>query len=66
MYTYSQNRTPWQYFEYVYDFIILKMSTVTIHYRGDFHTRKHLQIWFRFSVCGPILISIGISIVLLI
>jgi hypothetical protein len=25
MYTCSQNRTPWQYFEYVYDFIILKL-----------------------------------------
>jgi hypothetical protein len=50
MYTYNQNRTPRQRFEYVYDFIILKMGTVTIHYQGDFHTRKRLQIWFRFSV----------------
>jgi hypothetical protein len=44
MYTYSRNRTLQQYFGYVYDFIILKMNTVTIHYLGDFHTRKHLQI----------------------
>jgi hypothetical protein len=66
MYTYSKNQTPRQYFEYVYDFIILKMSTVTIHYRSDFHTRKHLQIWFCFSVCGTILVSIGINIILLI
>jgi hypothetical protein len=50
MYTYSQNRTPWQCFEYVYDFIILKISAVTIHHLGDFYTRKRLQIWFRFSV----------------
>jgi hypothetical protein len=39
MYTCSQNRTPRQYFEYAYDFIILKMNTVTIHYVSDFHTR---------------------------
>jgi hypothetical protein len=44
MYTYSQNGTPQQYFGYVYDFIILKMNTVTIHYLGDLHTRIHLQI----------------------
>jgi hypothetical protein len=31
MYTCSQNRTPRQCFEYVYDFIILKMNTITIH-----------------------------------
>jgi hypothetical protein len=36
MYTCSQNRIPRQYFEYAYDFIILKMSTVTIHYFRDF------------------------------
>jgi hypothetical protein len=36
MYTCSQNRTPRQYFEYVYDFIILKMIMVTIHYLNDF------------------------------
>jgi hypothetical protein len=36
MYTCSQNRTARQYFEYAYDFIILKMSTVTIHYFRDF------------------------------
>jgi hypothetical protein len=41
MYTCNQNRTPRQY---AYDFIILKMNTVTIHYRGDLHTRKRLQI----------------------
>jgi hypothetical protein len=50
MYTCNQNRTPRQCFEYVYDFIILKMNTVTIYYLGDLHTRKHLQISFRFSV----------------
>jgi hypothetical protein len=44
MYTCSQNRTPRQCFEYVYDFIILKMSTITIHHLSDFHTRKRLQI----------------------
>jgi hypothetical protein len=44
MYTGNQNRTPRQYFKYVYDFIILKMSTITIHYRHDFHTRKCSQI----------------------
>jgi hypothetical protein len=44
MYTGSQNRTPRQYFGYVYDFIILKMNTITIRYLGDFHTRKRLQI----------------------
>jgi hypothetical protein len=39
MYTCSQNRTPRQYFEYIeyaYDFIILKMSMDTIHYFRDF------------------------------
>jgi hypothetical protein len=50
MYTCSQNRTPRQYFDYVYEFIILKMNTVTIHHLSDFHTRKRLQICFRFSV----------------
>jgi hypothetical protein len=44
MYTGNQNRTPRQYFEYVYDFIILKVSTITIHYHRDFHTRKRSQI----------------------
>jgi hypothetical protein len=44
MYTCSQNRTARQCFKYVYDFIILKMNTVTIHYFDDFHTRKRLQI----------------------
>jgi hypothetical protein len=37
-------------FEHVYDFIILKMITATIHHLSDFHTRKRLQIWYRFSV----------------
>jgi hypothetical protein len=41
---YSQNRTPRQRFEHVYDFIIIKMITVTIHHLSDFHTRKRLQI----------------------
>jgi hypothetical protein len=46
----------------MYDFIILKkMNTVTIHYLGDFHTRN---VYFTL-VCGTILVSIGISIMLL-
>jgi hypothetical protein len=40
MYTCNQNRTLRQYFENAYDFIILKMSTVTIHYFSGFHTRN--------------------------
>jgi hypothetical protein len=36
MYTCSQNRTPRQCFEYVYDFLIFKMNTVNIHYLSDF------------------------------
>jgi hypothetical protein len=36
IYTCNQNQTPRQYFKYAYDFIILKMNTVAIHYRGDF------------------------------
>jgi hypothetical protein len=44
MYAGSQNRTPRQRFENVHDFIILKMITVTIDYRGDFHTRKRIEI----------------------
>jgi hypothetical protein len=40
IYTCNQNRTPRQYFKYAYDFIILKMSTVTIHHLSDFHTRN--------------------------
>jgi hypothetical protein len=40
MYTGNQSRTPRQYFEHVYDFIILKMSTVTIHYFRGFRTRN--------------------------
>ena len=39
MYTCNRNQTPWHYFEYAYDFIILKMNTVTIQYFSDFHTR---------------------------
>jgi hypothetical protein len=35
---------PRQYFENAYDFIVLKMNTVTSLYRGDFHTRIHLRI----------------------
>jgi hypothetical protein len=38
-YTCSQKSNPRQYFENAYDFIIPKMSTVTIHYFSDFHTR---------------------------
>jgi hypothetical protein len=40
IYTCNQNRTPRHYFEHVYDFIILKMSTVTIHYFRGFRTRN--------------------------
>jgi hypothetical protein len=65
MYTCSQNRTPRQYFEYVYDFIILEMNTVTIHYLGDFHTRIRLQLNLALAH-GMILVSIDISIILLI
>jgi hypothetical protein len=65
MYMCSQNRTPRQYFRYVYDFIILKINTVTIHYLGDFHSRKRLQIEFRFSVCGTIIVSSILSVNLL-
>jgi hypothetical protein len=54
MYTCSQNRTSRQCFEYVYDFIILKMNTVTIHHLGDFHTRKRLRFDFAL-VCGAII-----------
>jgi hypothetical protein len=62
MYTCSQNQTPRQYFEYAYDFIMLKMNTVTIHYRGDFHTGN---VYFAL-VCGTILVSIDISVILVI
>jgi hypothetical protein len=62
MYTCSQNRTPRQCFEFVYNFIILEMNTATIHYRGDFHTRKRLHIEFRFSVCGTIIVSNILSV----
>jgi hypothetical protein len=65
MYTYSQNRIPRQCFEYVYDFIILKMSIVTIHYLGDLHTRIRLQLNLTLAH-GMILVSIDISIILLI
>jgi hypothetical protein len=40
IHTDSQNRTPRHYFEYAYDFIILKLNTVTIHYFSGFHTRN--------------------------
>jgi hypothetical protein len=39
-YTCSQNRIPRQYLKNAYDFIVLKMNTVTGHYRSDFHTRN--------------------------
>jgi hypothetical protein len=39
---------PATIFKYTYDFIILKMNTVTIHYVSDFHT-KNVIIKFRFS-----------------
>jgi hypothetical protein len=65
MYTCSQNRTPRQCFEYVYDFIILKMNTITIHYLGNFHTRIRLQLNLALAH-GMILVSIDISIILLI
>jgi hypothetical protein len=54
MYTYSQNRTPRHYFEYTYDFIILKMNAVTIHYFRDFHTRNVYGFVFAL-VCGAII-----------
>jgi hypothetical protein len=63
MYTCSQNRTPRQCFEYVHDFIILKMNTVTIHYLGDFHTRIRLQLNLALAH-AMILVSIGINIIL--
>jgi hypothetical protein len=31
---------PATIFKYTYDFIILKMNTVTIHYVSDFHTKN--------------------------
>ena len=65
MYTCSQNRTPRQCFEYVYDFIILKMSTVTIHYLGDFILENVYILNFALAH-GMILVSIDISIILLI
>jgi hypothetical protein len=67
MYMCSQNQTPRQCFEYVYDFIILEISmyTVTSHYLGDFHTRIRLQLNLALAH-GMILISIDISIILLI
>jgi hypothetical protein len=51
VYTCSQNRTPRQYFDCEFDFIILKMNTVTIHYFSDFHTRN---VYFAL-VCGAII-----------
>jgi hypothetical protein len=62
MYTCNQNRTPRQYFKYAYDFIILKMSMVTIHHLSDFHTGN---VYFTL-VCGTILVSIDISVILVI
>jgi hypothetical protein len=62
MYTCNQNRTPRQYFKYAYDFIILKMNTVTIHYLGDSHTRKRYRFAFHFSVCGTIIVSSILSV----
>jgi hypothetical protein len=64
MFTCSQNQTPRQYFGYVYDFIILKMNIVTIHYLGDFHTRIRLKLNFALAH-RTIFDSIGISIILL-
>jgi hypothetical protein len=60
MYTCSQNRTPRQCFEYVYDFIILKMIMITIHYLSDFHTRIRLQLKLALAH-GMILVSSDIS-----
>jgi hypothetical protein len=54
MYTCSQNRTPRQYFEYAYDFIILKMNTVTIHYRSVFILENVYRFDFAL-VCGAII-----------
>jgi hypothetical protein len=46
--------------------IILKMNIVTIHYLSDFHTRERLQISFRFSVCGTIIVVVVVRVNLLI
>jgi hypothetical protein len=46
----------------VYDFIDFKMNIVTIHYLSDFHTRN---AYFAL-MCGTILVSIDISIILVI
>jgi hypothetical protein len=64
MYRCSQNQSPRQYFEYAYDFIILKMNTVTIHYFRGIHT-KNVYIEFRFSVCETIMVSGILSVNLL-
>ena len=62
IYTCNQNRTPRQYFKYAYDFIVLKMNTVTIHYFNDFHTRIVYGFEFCFSVCGTIMVSSILSV----
>jgi hypothetical protein len=62
IYTCNQNRIPRQYLECAYDFIILKMSTITIHHLSDFHTGN---VYFAL-VCGTILVSIDISVILVI
>jgi hypothetical protein len=61
MYTCSQNRTPRQYFEYAYNFIILKMSTITIHYFRDFILENVYKFDFAL-VCGIIIVSSILSV----
>jgi hypothetical protein len=61
MYTCSQNRTPQQYFEYAYNFIILKMSIVTIHYFRDFILENVYKFDFAL-VCRIIIVSSILSV----
>jgi hypothetical protein len=59
MYTGNQNRTPRQYFEYVYDFIVLKMSTSLFTTTMIFIIENVHR--FKFAlVCRTILVSTGI------
>jgi hypothetical protein len=60
IYTCNQNRTPRQYFKNAYDFIILKISTVTIHYFSNFILEMFI-INFA-SVCRTIIVSSSLSI----
>jgi hypothetical protein len=62
IYMCNQNQTLRQYLECAYDFIILKMNTVTIHHLSNFHTGN---VYFAL-VCGTVLVSIDISMILVI